>query len=291
MNKMTVKHGIKEFILINLALFLQAAGIYFFVIQNGFSIGGVSGLAVLISGAFSGVEGFPSTATIIAILNAVLLVLGFAFLGKGFGIKTVYGSVAFSAFTWLFERFIPLKTTLTGDTFLELIVAILMSAVGAAILFHYSASSGGTDIIAMILQKRCRIDLGAAFLVTNLVIAVSSFFVISVRIGIFSVLGLFLKSFVVDGAIESIDLCKYFNIITEKPDEICAYILENMHRGVTKCDVIGAYSGAPKELLLTVCKRSEADALKKKIKEIDPGAFIMITNSSEIVGKGFQSGV
>ena len=167
--------------------------------------------------------------------------------------------------------------------------AILLSAIGSAILFNHDASSGGTDIIAMIFKKYTAINVGTALLIADGIVAVSAFFVFGVKAGLFSILGLFAKSFLVDGIIESFNLCKYFTIITEKPDEICDYIMKEIHRGVTKHMAEGAFSHRNKTVILTVCRRYEARLLKAKIKEIDPSAFIMITNSSEIIGRGFRS--
>lgn len=290
---------IKGFLLLNLGCLILAVGVYFFKIPNGFVTGGVSGLATLL-GKVIHVK-WLTTSLMIIILNVVLLLVGFLFVNKSFGFKTVYCTLAYSALTYLFEWVFPYENVLkffsstpyplplTNQPLLELIFAILLTAIGSAILFNVDASSGGTDILAIILKKYTSLNVGTALLLADCIVAFSSFFVYDVTTGLFSVLGLFAKSFFVDGIIENLNMCKYFTIITEKADEICAFIMQDMHRGVTRHQAEGAFSHRPKTVLLTVCRRHEAHLLKAKIKEIDPSSFIMVTNSSEILGRGFRS--
>lgn len=283
---------LKNFALLNIGTLLLSMGVYFFKIPNGFSTGGVSGIATILGKLFENVSFLKNWLTpglIIIILNVLLLIVGFIFVNKQFGFYTVYCTLMYSGLTYLFEWIFPLSAPLTDQPFLELIYAIMLTAIGSAILFNVDASSGGTDIIAMILKKYTHIHIGIALLIADSIVAFSSFFVFhSMTVGLYSVLGLFMKSFLVDGIIENLNMCKFFTIITEKPDEICEYIMTTMHRGVTKYDAEGAYSHREKKVLLAVCRKYEARMLKKKINEIDPTAFIMITNSSEILGKGFD---
>ena len=269
--------------LINLGILLTSIGIYFFKMPNGFSTGGVSGLSIILGKVID----FITPATMMAIMNVLLLIIGFIFVNGDFGLKTVYATIMFSLETWLLELILPLPTPLTNEPFMELCLAILLTAVGSAILFNCSASSGGTDIIAMILKKYTSINVGTALLISNAFIAFASFLVFDISIGLFSVLGLFAQSFLVDGVIENLNLCKYFTIITDKPDEICEYIMKNLHRGVTKQEAIGEYTKNSKYILLTVVSRTQAVKLRNKTKDVDPESFVMITNTSEIVGKGF----
>ena len=130
----------------------------------------------------------------------------------------------------------------TDQPFLELCFAMMLPAVGSAILFNCNASTGGTDIVAMILKKYTSLDIGKALLVSDALIAFSACFVFDIRTGLFSLLGLIIKAFVVDSVIESINLCKYFSIVTSCPDAICDYIIREMNRSSTVIDAIGAYS-------------------------------------------------
>ena len=283
--KREMKAKIENFLLMNAGLALLSAGVYFFKMPNGFVTGGVSGIATLLGSLLP----FLTPAAWMMVINVLLLFLGFLFLGRGTGIKTVYCSLGYSALTWLFEKWIPLSKPLTDQPFLELVYAILLTAIGSAILFHLSASSGGTDIIALILKKYSSLNVGKALLCTDFLVAVSSFWVFGVKAGLYSLLGLFAKAFLVDGVIESINSCKYFIVITKHPQPIEDYILKNLHHGCTINGVMGTYTGENKTMMHTVCKRIEAVHLQKKVYEIDPHAFTIITTTSEIIGRGFRS--
>lgn len=150
-------------------------------------------------------------------MNTSLLVLGFIFLGKGFGIKTVYASMVMSVSLSLLERVCPLSRPLTTEPLLELLFAIFLPAVGTAILFHLGASSGGTDIIAMILKKYTSLNIGTVLMLVDVAAAASSFFIFGPETGLFSTIGLAAKSLVIDDVIENLNLCKCFNIICDDP--------------------------------------------------------------------------
>ncbi len=287
-----MKHKLKNFALMNLGILLTTVGVYFFKIPNGFSTGGVSGIAVVVAGVagqhLPALAPYLTSANVLTVINVLLLIVGFIFLGKGFSVKTVYCSLLFSFGTFALEHLCPMQGPLTDQPFLELVYAILLTAIGSALLFFTEASSGGTDIVALILKKYTSLDIGKALLVTDFIIAVSSFWVFGVQTGLFSLLGLFAKAFLVDGVIENMNTSKYFTIITSKPDEISSYITESIHHSFTKIQGIGGYTGEQRTVLLTVCRRVEGARLKKIVKQIDPGAFVIVSNSSEIIGKGFR---
>ena len=272
---------IKNFLLITLGTVLTAVGIYFFKFPNNFSTGGVSGISILLGKLVPAVSMW--------VINLILLLIGFLFFGRGFGLMTAYCSMLYSFLTWLFEVIYPMTAPFTDQPFLELCFAMMLPAVGSAILFNCNASTGGTDIVAMILKKYTSLDIGKALLVSDALIAFSACFVFDIRTGLFSLLGLIIKAFVVDSVIESINLCKYFSIVTSCPDAICDYIIREMNRSSTVIDAIGAYSHENRKVILVACRRSEAVRLRQYIKTVDPKAFMFITNTSEIIGKGFRT--
>ena len=276
---------IKNFLLITLGTVLTAVGIYFFKFPNNFSTGGVSGISILLGKLVP----FLSPAVSMWVINLILLLIGFLFFGRGFGLMTAYCSMLYSFLTWLFEVIYPMTAPFTDQPFLELCFAMMLPAVGSAILFNCNASTGGTDIVAMILKKYTSLDIGKALLVSDALIAFSACFVFDIRTGLFSLLGLIIKAFVVDSVIESINLCKYFSIVTSCPDAICDYIIREMNRSSTVIDAIGAYSHENRKVILVACRRSEAVRLRQYIKTVDPNAFMFITNTSEIIGKGFRT--
>ena len=280
----TKAQKIKEFLVMTAGVILLTVGVYFFKIPNGFSTGGVSGIGTVLGKITS-----ITPATWIAVINFGLLILGFIFLGKGTGVKTVYCTVLFSALTWALEEIIPITAPLTGEPFMELIYAMLLSSIGSALLFFVGASSGGTDIVALIMKKFSRLDVGTALLYTDCVVAVSAFFVFGIETGLFSLLGLFAKAFLVDGVIERLNTCKYFVVITTECEKVSEYILESLHHGATMHEAVGEFTGEKRYMLHTVCKNHEAYRLRKQIKAIDPRSFVIITTSSEIVGRGFKA--
>ena len=274
----TKKSEFKNFLMMNLGIVFMAVGIYFFKIPNGFSTGGVTGIGTVLAKVTPITPGMW-----IWILNIALLLVGFAVLGKDTGIKTVYCSMMYSALTYLFEVFVPLNSPLSDQPFLELVYAMMLTAIGSAIIFYCNASSGGTDIVALILKKYTSLDVGKALLCTDFIIAASAFLVFGIETGLFSLLGLFAKAFIVDGVIDSLNSCKYFVVITSKRDEISDFIMKTLHHGVTVNVATGEFTGEERFMLHTVCKRIEAINLQRKIKEIDPHAFTIITTSSEII--------
>ena len=285
----------KNFATMNFGIILMSIGIYFFKTPNGFATGGVSGLSIILANLLP----FNITqATYMLIINVFLLIVGVIVLGSQCGILTIYCSLMMSLQTWALELLLPLNGTLTSYPLLELVYAILLTGIGSAILFKCKASSGGTDIVALILKKYTQMNVGTALLCTDFLIAASTFIRITdssiafdATTGLFSVLGLFAKVFVVDDIIDSINLCKSFKIITTKPDEIKKYITEDIRRSATIHSAKGAYTGEEKTVIITVCRRSEAIKLRRKVLSIDPEAFMIITKTSEIMGKGFRDNV
>ena len=276
---------LKEYTIITLSIFAMAIGIYFFKFPYNFAFGGVTGYATMV-GALTNL-----TATRFSnIANMVLLVVGFVCIGKSFGIKTIYASIELTIILELLERFVPLSGPLTDQPFLEMVLAVLIPSVATGILFNIGASSGGTDILAMILKKYTKSnELGIMFIIVDVMAVIMSFFVFGIKTGLFSALGLLGKSFIIDGAIESINLCKCFTIVCDTPEPICEYIINDLHRSATIYEAKGAFAHNKKTIILTTMKRSQAVKLRNYIKRIEPSSFMMITNSSEIIGKGFQN--
>lgn len=280
-----MKKTVKQYFMIILGTILLTVGVYFFKIPNGFATGGVSGISTIFGVVFS----FLTQAEWMTVINVLLLILGFILLGRGNGVKTVFCSLLFSGLTMVCEKIIPLTAPLTDQPLLELIYAMLLTSIGSAMIFNSGASSGGTDIMALILKKFTSLDVGKSLLVVDFLVAGSSFFVFGIKAGLFSMLGLFAKAFLVDAVIDSLNSFKYFIAITDKPDMVREYIMKDLHHGATITEAMGSYTNNKKYMIHTVCKRFEAIKLRKRIKEIDPSSFIIITTSSEIIGRGFRS--
>jgi uncharacterized membrane-anchored protein YitT (DUF2179 family) len=280
-----LKSKIKEYIMITIGVLLVVVGVYFFKFPNNFSIGGVTGIAIILSDLLGNLI---SSSTIVLILNLVLLVIGYLLLGKNFGNRTAYGTILMSFSLQLLEIVAPLKGPLTTEPMLELSFAVILPAVGSAILFNIGSSTGGTDVIAMLLKKYTNIDIGLALLLTDFLLTAATFLVFDITTGFLSMLGLLIKSTLIDGVIENLNLNKYFTIICENPKPISAFITQKLHRSATVFDAKGAFTDQDKKIILTVMSRAQAVQLRKFIKETDPGAFLLITNTSEIIGRGFR---
>lgn len=280
---MKLKKQIVEYLILTAATLVLIIGVYFFKFPNAFSFGGVTGLAIVLA------KFMPATpSTITFVINMALLVLGFIFLGRSFGIKTVYVSVLMSIGLSVMEWIYPMSAPLTNQPVLELIFAIFLPSASAALLFNVGASGGGTDIVAMILKKYTSWNIGTALIVVDLLIVIAACFVFDIQTGLFSLCGLMAKSFVIDDVIENINLCKCFTIICENPEPLTKFINESLGRSATIYKAEGAYTHAEKTVIITVLKRSQAVQLRNFIRETEPTAFITITNSSEIIGKGFR---
>ena len=275
---------ILEYITLTIATVILDVGVYFFKFPNNFSFGGVSGMAVVFS------HFIPMTsAQINLVINLILLVIGFVILGRDFGVKTAYVTVVSSLLLNVFEKAFPMDRALTGNIMLELCFAIALPALGSAILFNIGSSSGGTDIIAMILKKYSSFNIGPALMLSDLLITIAGFFIFDIKTGLYSLLGLTIRSFMVDTFIENFNLSKYFNVVCDDPEPICDFIVHELNRSASVFHATGAYSGQDKAIVLTALNRTQAVRLRNFIKMTDPKAFILISNTSEIIGKGFHS--
>lgn len=279
-----MKAKLKNFSLLTASTLIMAVGIYFFKFANNFTFGGITGLAVLVAKS-----GVISASDFSFVANMILLVIGWIVLGKKFAAKTAYSSILLSVALSAMERIYPMQQPLTDQPILELAFAIALPSIGSAILFNIGASSGGTDVIAMIMKKYTSADIGKALLITDFFITLAGCFVFDITTGLYSFLGLALRSFMIDGFIESLNLSKYFNVVCSNPEPICEFIKTDLHRGATIVLAQGAFSGEDKYLVLTVLNRFEAVRLRNYIKENAPDAFLLISNTSEIIGKGFHS--
>ena len=275
---------LREWLLITAGTLLISAGIYFFKFPNHFSTGGVSGMSVILAHYVPSI----SPGNFVTIMNMALLLLGFIVLGKDFGLKTAYVTVLMSGCLTALEYLLPLTEPMTSQPLLELIFAVSLPAVGSAILFNLDATSGGTDIVAMILKKYTALNIGNALLCSDCVITLAACAAFGMETGLFSVLGLVMKSLLVDMVLENIHTHKCFHIITSNPKPIEEFITGTLHRGATELSGQGVYTHENKTILLTVVNRREGIQLRRFARRVDPASFVLITNTGEIIGKGFR---
>lgn len=275
---------VREYIFITIGIIMVSIGIYFFLIPSNLATGGVTGLAIII-GKF--VPSMP-VGLLMLILNIVLFIIGFLIIGPSFGIKTIYASLGLSGLIWALPKFIPISRPIANDLMIELLFGVGISGLGMAIVFNQNASTGGTDIIAKIINKFFHVDMGKSLLMADFIITIVAGLTFGAKAGMYALLGVILNGFVIDSFINGLNISKQVTIISSKGLEIKDFIINKLERGVTIYDAKGAYSGQSKEVLITIMSRREFIKLKDFIKEIDNKAFITVSDVHEVLGEGFK---
>lgn len=271
-------NNIKEFFVITLGTIITASAVFLFLIPSHVSIGSVSALAMLIC------HFLPVKVSLVTfILNALLLIIGFLLLGKEFGLKTVYTSLLFPVVLGVYELIFPAFSSLTEDPFLDTLCYMFVVSVGQAILFNRNASSGGLDIVAKILNKYLRIDLGKAMALTGMCVALSSAFAYDSKIVLLSLLGTYLSGIVLDYFIFGFNMKKRVCILSKHEDEIKDFIINHIHSGATIYESVGAYTNEPQREIITIVDKSEYSALMRFIIKKDPSAFVTVYNVNEVL--------
>lgn len=283
--KMITTGNLKNFLTINLGIFILAIGIHVFKNPNKFALGGISGLSIIASYFFPN----QPIGIIMMLINIVVLLISFLFLGKAVTIKSVYGSIALSFFVWIMEILVPIESPMTNQKLLELLYGVFLPGIGTAIVFYSGATTGGTDIIAKIIHKYFKTRISLSLLISDIFIALTAGLLFGMEACLFSILGVCLKSFVLDTFLESLQVFKIMTIISNKPEEIKEFILIELHRGATTHEARGAFGDkTEKEVITTVLNRWQAAKLRDYIHKTDPQAFVTITNSYQIIGRGFN---
>lgn len=280
-----MKKSAKEFIFINIGLAMVAAGIYFFLIPNDVAAGGVSGLAMVINHYFPIVP----IGAFMMMMNVILFIIGILFIGRDFGIRTIYSSLMLSGMIWFFELLFPLSGPLTGDILLEMIYGIMLAGAGMGMVFLNNASTGGTDIIAKILNKYFQVAIGKGLLMADFLIVSAAGVAFGIQSGLYALLAVIINGFVIDAVIEGLQTNKQVTIIASKVDEICKFIIHDLGRGATLYQARGAYTNESREIIMTIVDRKEFIRLRNYIKAVDQRAFISVSKIHETLGEGFKS--
>lgn len=268
----------KEFIVITFATLIVSAAVFFFLIPSQVSVGSISGLAMILGNII------PLHISIITfILNGLLLIIGFLLIGKEFGAKTVYTSLLLPLFLRIFEIWFPDFSSINGDPFLDMVCYIFVVSIGLAILFQENASSGGLDIVAKLLNKYFRMDMGKALALPGMCVALSSILFYDKKLVVLSLLGTYLNGLVLDHFIFGLNLKKRVCIISEKEAEIRSFILNRLHSGATIYEGRGAYDGQPKTEIITIVDKNEYALLMSYLLKTDPSAFVTVYTVSEVI--------
>lgn len=273
------KSMIKEFSIITLAMLLVASAVYFFMMPSGIVVGSISGLSIVLA------EIFPLSVSIITfLLNSFLLIVGFLFLGKEFGAKTVYTSMLLPLFLWIFETWLPLSYSLTGNNVYDLVSYILLIGFGQALLFNVNASSGGLDVVAKVLNKYTHMDIGKAVMLAGIVTAMSSIFVYDINILIVSLLGTYANGIAVDYFIDGFHRKKRICILSQDHEKIQSYIMNELKRGVTLYQAVGGYNNSQHIELVSILSVNEYKQLVAWLHHSQVQAFITVSTVNEVIG-------
>ena len=273
-----MKERIANLFCIAFGVLMIAAGIHFFLLPSHLSLGGATGIALVLSNYLP-----LSTGALLVAVNLVLFVLGFLIIGNKFGIKTVCSSLTLSGTVWLLEILIPVSEPLVKDTFLQLVIAVLLYGGGVGIVLNRYASTGGSDIAAMILQKYAGLDLGKGCLLTDFVITLFAGFAYGRETALFSLVGVIINGLVIDFVIDGLNTSKYCVINTDKPEALCAFMVA-LGRSANVYRATGAYTRAERTVIQTVMSRRDFVKLKDFLNVNDPRAFMVVTNAHSVFG-------
>ena len=274
---MKIRNAVKEFAIITVGTVIVAAAVFFFMLPSHVSVGSGAALAMVLSNFIP-----LSVSTITLIMNVGLLIIGFLLVGPEFGVKTVYCSVLMPLVMGVFEWIFPNFQSISADPLLDVICYILVVGVGLAILFPRNASSGGLDIVAKILNKFLRVDMGKAMSAAGILVALSSALCYDTKTVVLSVLGTYFGGIVVDNFIFGSNIKRRVCVISSNLDTIVDYVLHDLHSGATLNEIIGAYDNTPRKEMITIVDKHEYRLLMDYIRKIDPKAFVTVYAVSEM---------
>ena len=272
-----MKEQAKDFLVITGGTAIVAVAVFFFLVPSHVSVGSISGLAVVLENFIP----LPISA-ITMILNVALLIVGFLFIGREFGGKTVYTSFLLPVIIGILEKLFPNNGSMTGDPFLDMLCYVFVVSIGLSILFNCNASSGGLDIVAKIMNKYLHMELGKAMSLSGMCVALSAALVYDKKTVVLSILGTYFNGIVLDHFIFDNNIKRRVCIITKKEEELRQFIIHDLHSGATIYEAIGAYNMEKRREIITIVDKGEYQKLMKFINQEDPKAFITVYNVSNM---------
>lgn len=277
---MKLKDKVLDFLMITIGTAIVAFAVFFFMMPSKVSVGSIAALAMVLNNFI------PVPVSMLTLsMNIILLTLGFIFIGKEFGIKTVYTATLMPILMRVFELIYPTNPSLTNDQTLDVVCYCVLVAVGQAMLFVRNASSGGLDIVAKFMNKYLHMELGKAVGLTGMAVAVSSGFVYDTKTLVLSIISTYFNGLVVDHFIFGNTLKKRVCIISKYEKEILAFILHELHSGATTYHAYGAYSEVCRTEINTIVDKNEYQKLMNFIRKTDPDAFVTVYAVNEMMYK------
>ena len=281
----------KELFIMTLGMAIAAAAVYYFMMPSKLVLGSISGLSIVLSNVFT-MLGIPvKVSAVVTVINAILLILAWLLIGKEFGAKTVYTAMILGPLLEFWEKVCPYEklvepglTSVMGDPLMDLIVFVLVVSISQTILFSINASTGGLDILAKIVNKYLHFDIGVSVTVAGAIICCTAFAINPFRMVVIGLIGTWMNGLALDYFMASVNKRKRICIVSERNEEIRAYIIDTLERGCTLYDVHGGFSGAPHVEIQALLTQDEFSRVMNFVKKNDIQAFITAGNVSEIYG-------
>lgn len=282
--KFLSKEWFKVYSLILIGTFIMAAGFVLFISPYKLAPGGVYGIAIILHHLF----GFPIGLSALA-MDIPLTILGIKILGPRFGIKTIVGFLATSIWVSLLEWTYGYEPLVENDALLSAIFGGVLIGVGLGLVFKSRATSGGSDIIAMIIAKYTHLSIGQLMIMVDSAIVLIGLAAFGKwEIPLYSWIVIFISGKIIDVVLQGLDYDKTLFIVSEQHEAIRNKILTDLNRGGTILNGKGMYNGSDKSIIFTVVNRRELAILKDFINRVDPNAFLTVLNANEILGEGFK---
>lgn len=279
-----MKINLKKALFMLTGTFLVAFGTYFLA-PNHIAAGGTSGIAIIINAVFPNLP----IGLLMMGMEVILFTLGVIIIGPVFGGKTIFCSFFISALILLLEKIYPHIKPFSSDILVQLIFGILICGMGMGIVFNTGASTGGTDIIAKIINKYTKISIGKSVLIADITVTIIATIVLGVNKGLYAILGVILNSTIIDKVIISLNSYKQVSIISNSGKSIQDFIINELERSATIYYAKGAYREDKKEVIITILNRKQLLKLKEYIKKLDNRAFITVNDINEVLGEGFSN--
>lgn len=277
---MKVKLNVKEFLMMAAGMFLISAAVYYIMMPANLVMGSLSGLVLVL------VNFIPlKVSALTFILNIILLICGYVFIGKEFGSKTVITSLLLPMYLRIFEIVTPDVKSLSGNIVIDMACFMVVISVGQAILFNMNASSGGLDIVAKLLNKYLGFKIGESLTIAGFIIACTSIFVYDKETMVISLIGTYIYGLVLDRYCDGFRVRRKVCILSGKYREIQEYIVKDLHRGATLYQAYGGIGLAEQMEIATILEKSEYGKLLAFIHQTDPSAFVTVSTVNEVIGQ------
>ena len=271
------RKAIKEYALITVGTAIIAAAVYFFMIPGKLTPGSASAVALLLSNVI------PLPISVITLgLNASLLVIGFLLIGPEFGAKTVYTSLLMPLIMRIYEVAVPNMVSINQDPLLDMLCYVLVVSIGLAIVFNCNASSGGLDIVAKLMNKYLRMDMGKAMAASGMAVCVAALLVYDLKTVIISIIGTYFSGIVVDYFIFGMNIKRRVCILSSRHEEVLNFILHELHSGASLYQAMGAYDRVQRTEIVTIVDKQEYARLMDYIHRNDPKAFVTVYSVNEV---------